>query len=323
MSNDNGQKVHWHRRWLENRVGLFAVLTTIVISIGGIVEIVPMFTVRAGPPPLEGVTPYSPLELAGRDIYIREGCYVCHSQMVRPMRAELQRYGEWTRAGELVYDRPFQLGSRRIGPDLQRIGGKYPDAWHFEHMRDPRSTSPGSIMPPYPWLLTRTVDPKNVWRSMVAMQRLGVPYMGVTPETVAGALRAQGGRVVSSLAAMNIETAPDREIVALIAYLQRLGQDGTHSLERRREWAERAARGETGADAKQAFEAAQAAELERINAREAGAPNPHGTGNPHPPSIAPVPADPHATVPGAAAQHPPVAPAAPPAPAQRQGMVPR
>jgi cytochrome c oxidase cbb3-type subunit I/II len=231
--NEEGRKEHWHRRLLERRVGLFAVVTTIVISIGGIVEIVPMFSVKAGPPPLEGVTPYSPLELAGRDIYIREGCYLCHSQMIRPMRAELQRYGEWTRAGELAYDRPFQLGSRRIGPDLQRVGGKYPDAWHYEHMRDPRSTTPGSIMPPYPWLLTRRIDAKDVTRSVVAMQRLGVPYHGVTPENVAASLEAQASNIVRSLAAMNIETEPDREIIALIAYLQRLGLDGKAAFERR------------------------------------------------------------------------------------------
>jgi cbb3-type cytochrome c oxidase subunit II len=234
MSGENGQKEHWHRRLLEGRLGLFAVLTTVVISIGGIAEIVPMFSVRAGPQPLEGVTPYSPLELAGRDIYLREGCYTCHSQMVRPMRAELQRYGEWTRAGELVYDRPFQLGSRRIGPDLQRVGGKYPDAWHYEHMRDPRSTSPGSIMPPYPWLHRRSIDPKDVTRSVLAMQRLGVPYMGVTEETVASSLNSQGTSIARSLAAMNIQTQPDREIVALIAYLQRLGIDGKMALEQRR-----------------------------------------------------------------------------------------
>jgi cytochrome c oxidase cbb3-type subunit I/II len=229
----DGQKEHWHRRLLEGRVGLFAIVTTVVISIGGIVEIVPMFTVKAGPPPLEGVTPYSPLELAGRDIYVREGCYLCHSQMIRPMRAELQRYGEWTRAGELAYDRPFQLGSRRIGPDLQRVGGKYPDAWHYEHMRDPRSTSPGSIMPPYPWLLTRRLDAKDVARSVQAMQRLGVPYHGVTTEGVARSISAQGAGIVASLAAMNIQTEPDREIIAMIAYLQRLGQDGTAAMERR------------------------------------------------------------------------------------------
>jgi cytochrome c oxidase cbb3-type subunit I/II len=233
MSMQNEHREHWHRRWLEGRLGLFAVVTTVVISIGGIVEIVPMFSVKAGPQPMEGVSPYSPLELAGRDIYLREGCYVCHSQMVRPMRAELQRYGEWTRAGELAYDRPFQLGSRRIGPDLQRVGGKYPDAWHYEHMRDPRSTSPGSIMPAYPWLLTKTISPKDATASVRAMQRLGVPYVGVNEETVGASLHAQGSSIARSLAGMNIETAPDREIVALIAYLQRLGRDGNEALSRR------------------------------------------------------------------------------------------
>jgi cytochrome c oxidase cbb3-type subunit I/II len=223
---------NWHRRMLEGRVVLFSVVTTVVISIGGIAEIVPMFSVKAGPQPLEGVTPYSPLELAGRDIYIREGCYTCHSQMVRPMRAELQRYGEWTRAGELAYDRPFLLGSRRIGPDLQRVGGKYPDAWHYEHMRDPRSTSPGSVMPRYPWLLTRALDARDVTRSVVAMQKLGVPYMGVNEETVTASLAAQGGIIARSLASMNIQTEADREIIAVIAYLQRLGLDGKAALER-------------------------------------------------------------------------------------------
>lgn len=268
MSVQNGnEKEHWHRRLLEGRLGLFAIVTTIVISIGGIAEIVPMFSVRAGPQPLEGVTPYSALELAGRDIYIREGCYTCHSQMVRPMRAELQRYGEWTRAGELVYDRPFQLGSRRIGPDLQRVGGKYPDAWHYEHMRDPRSTSPGSIMPAYPWLLTRRIDARDVTRSVAAMQRLGVPYMGVSEETVGMTLRQQGGAITRSLASMNIETEPDREIVAVIAYLQRLGRDGSMALERR------AAAAEAGADPGPVDAADPHAGV-----RGQAPPNPHGAG---------------------------------------------
>jgi cytochrome c oxidase cbb3-type subunit I/II len=231
---NSDKKEHWHRRLLEGRVALFAVLTTVVISIGGIVEIVPMFSVKAGPQPLEGVTPYSPLELAGRDIYVREGCYLCHSQMVRPMRAELQRYGEWTRAGELAYERPFLLGSRRIGPDLQRVGGKYPDAWHYEHMRDPRSTSPGSIMPGYPWLHKRAVDPADVAASLRALQRLGVPYAGdITTEGVASSLRGQANGIVQSLAGMNIDAEPGREIIALIAYLQRLGRDGTMAIEQR------------------------------------------------------------------------------------------
>jgi cytochrome c oxidase cbb3-type subunit I/II len=280
MSNDTGKQDHWHRRLLERRVALFAVLTTVVISIGGIVEIVPMFSVRAGPEPLEGVTPYTPLELAGRDIYIREGCYLCHSQMVRPMRAELQRYGEWTRAGELAYDRPFLLGSRRIGPDLQRVGGKYPDAWHYEHMRDPRSTSPGSVMPPYPWLLTRSISARDVTRSVVAMQRLGVPYMGVMEETVAASLAQQGRSIARSLADMNIQTPPDREIVALIAYLQRLGQDGRAALERR------AAAGDDAA-------AAGGADDPHAGMRSRAPANPHGGANdpaavPNPHAPAPV-----------------------------------
>ena len=149
-------------RLIEGKGWLFAVLTTVAISIGGLVEIVPMFTAKLGPEPLAGITPYTPLEIAGRDIYIREGCYTCHSQMVRPMRAEMLRYGEWTRAGEYAYDHPFLLGSRRTGPDLQRVGGKYPDTWHYEHMRDPRSTSPGSIMPTYPWLLSQRYDTSDV-----------------------------------------------------------------------------------------------------------------------------------------------------------------
>jgi cytochrome c oxidase cbb3-type subunit I/II len=283
------EKEHWHRRLLEGRVGLFAIVTTVVISIGGIVEIVPMFTVKAGPPPLEGVTPYSPLELAGRDIYVREGCYLCHSQMIRPMRAELQRYGEWTRAGELAYDRPFQLGSRRIGPDLQRIGGKYPDAWHYEHMRDPRSTSPGSIMPPYPWLLTRRIDAKDVTRSVQAMQRLGVPYHGVTTEGVARSISAQGAGIVASLAAMNIQTEPDREIIAMIAYLQRLGQDGTAAIERRQrmEAAARAASDPTAAASDPATAAAAdgATAADGTTAADTHAPaDPHAAFRAQPPS---------------------------------------
>jgi cytochrome c oxidase cbb3-type subunit I/II len=232
MSNDEKQhREHWHRRLLEGRAALFTVLTTVVISIGGIAEIVPMFSVRAGPQPLEGVTPYTPLEVAGRDIYIREGCYLCHSQMVRPMRAELLRYGEWTRAGELVYDRPFLLGSRRIGPDLQRVGGKYPDAWHYEHMRDPRSTSPGSIMPPYAFLLEWRIDPEDVAASVRALNRLGVPYEDTSLEAIRSSIDAQAATIVRNLAGANIETEPDREIVALIAYLQRLGRDGRAALE--------------------------------------------------------------------------------------------
>ena len=142
MSNENKS---FHRRVFEGRAAVFAIATTVAISIGGLVELTPMFMASSSLSweRSDWITPYTPLEVAGRDIYIREGCYLCHSQMIRPMRAEILRYGDWTRAAEYQYDRPFLLGSRRLGPDLQRVGGKYPDAWHYEHMRDPRATSPG------------------------------------------------------------------------------------------------------------------------------------------------------------------------------------
>jgi len=231
MTNDTSRKDPFHRRVLESKAGLFAILTTVAISIGGIVEIVPMFTAAAGPATATWVTPYTPLEVAGRDIYIREGCYVCHSQMVRPMRAELLRYGEWSRAAEYQYDHPFLLGSRRIGPDLQRVGGKYPDAWHYEHMRDPRSMTPGSVMPAYPWLLQRHVDPDDVRASLRALRGTGVPYTDADIDSAAASMRAQGDSIVARLAQQNITAAPDLEIVALTAYLQRLGQDGRRAIQ--------------------------------------------------------------------------------------------
>ena len=216
----------FHRRVMEARGGLFAVFTTIAILIGGLVEIVPMYTAGAGPETADWVTPYTALEVAGRDIYIREGCYLCHSQWIRPMRAEVLRYGEWSRAPEYQYDRPFLLGSRRMGPDLQRVGQKYPDAWHYEHMRDPRSTSPGSVMPAYPWLLENSVDPSDVRASVVALRKAGVPYSDAEVEGVSASLESQGKQVVGGLAAAGIQAQTDREIVALIAYLQRLGREG-------------------------------------------------------------------------------------------------
>jgi cytochrome c oxidase cbb3-type subunit I/II len=218
----------FHRRVIEGHLGLFAILTTVAVLVGGMVEIIPMFTAKAGPPSLPGVTPYTPLEVAGRDIYIREGCYTCHSQMVRPMRSELLRYGEWTRSGEYAYDHPFLLGSRRIGPDLQRVGGKYPDAWHYEHMRDPRSISPGSLMPDYPWLYRNRYDPADIQASLTALSKVGVPY---SAEEIAGAPAAmQAQEIVGRLAAQKITSEPDREIIALIAYLQRLGKDGRAAI---------------------------------------------------------------------------------------------
>lgn len=229
MSDSTQEHTSWHRANLENKGALFAVLCTLSISIGGIAEIVPMFT-AAGPEHMDEVKPYTPLEVAGRDIYVREGCYNCHSQMVRPFRAETLRYGEWSRGGEYQYDRPFQLGSRRIGPDLHRQGGKYPDAWHYEHMKDPRSTSPGSIMPPYPWLFESKLDGEDIQASVTALQTLGVPYSDDEVKNAASLAAAQGAEIVSRLAQGGIQTSGDTEIVAVIAYLQRLGVDGRAAL---------------------------------------------------------------------------------------------
>lgn len=221
----------FHRRVLEGNGALFAIVTAVVISIGGIVEVVPMYTAQSLTwERADWVTPYTPLEVAGRDIYIREGCYLCHSQMVRPMRAEILRYGEWTRSAEYQYDRPFLLGSRRLGPDLQRVGGKYPDAWHYEHMRDPRSTSPGSIMPTYQWLLERKIDPADVAASVRALAKVGTPYESTEEAWVTQQLQSQGSRIVQNLAGAQITAEWDDEIVAMIAYLQRLGVEGKAHL---------------------------------------------------------------------------------------------
>lgn len=217
-------------RVLEGKSALFAVVTTVAILIGGLVEIIPMFSAKAGPEHLAGVTPYTPLEVAGRDIYIAEGCYTCHSQMIRPMRAEVLRYGEWTRAGEYAYDHPFLLGSRRMGPDLQRVGGKYPDAWHYEHMRDPRSTSPGSVMPTYPWLLKQRYDPADIQASLRALSKVGVPYTEAEIAGAPAAVQTQAQGIVASLAQAGITAEPDLQIIAIIAYLQRLGKDGKAAL---------------------------------------------------------------------------------------------
>lgn len=226
----NEHKDGFHRRIIEARGGTMAVLTAIAISIGGLVEIVPMFSAKLGPEHLAGVTPLTPLEAAGRDIYIREGCVTCHSQMIRPMRSEMLRYGAWTRAGEYEYDHPFLLGSRRIGPDLQRVGGKYPDAWHYQHMKDPRSTSPGSIMPTYPWLYGARIDPVDVAATLRTLRKVGVPYSDEVIAGIPGQIRAEGGEIVASLRTGGFTAEPDEEIVALIAYLQRLGKDGTTAI---------------------------------------------------------------------------------------------
>lgn len=221
----------WHS-WLERRTVLFTILTTVAILIGGAVEIIPLLTVDSNIPKITSVKPYTPLELEGRDIYIREGCNNCHSQMIRPFRSEVERYGEYSKAGEFVYDFPFLWGSKRTGPDVHRIGGKYNDNWHFNHMIDPRSTSPGSIMPRYEWLVTNDLDISNTVNKVNAMVILGVPYTQFELDTAVYLLKSQAEAIeknlrqdpeyVKNYGNSNIQ---DKEIIALIAYLQRLGTD--------------------------------------------------------------------------------------------------
>jgi cytochrome c oxidase cbb3-type subunit II len=190
---------------IERKVGLMAVLVILVISIGGLVEIVPLIFDSQVRDPAPGVEPHSALELKGRDIYVREGCYGCHSQMIRPFRAETERFGHYSLAGESVYDRPFQFGSKRTGPDLARVGGLYSDEWHRLHLIDPRLLVPESNMPGYPWLEQRELDPRQIERRMLVLRRLGHPYSDEDIERVAGAV------------------AGKTEMDAMIAYLQGLG----------------------------------------------------------------------------------------------------
>ena len=236
----------WHT-WLERRPIQLTILATVAILIGGIIQIVPTIMIKSNIPTIASVKPYSPLELEGRDIYIREGCVGCHSQMIRPFRSEVERYGEYSKAGEFVYDHPFLWGSKRTGPDLHRIGAKYSDNWHFNHMYDPQSTSSGSIMPRYPWLITGSsskLDKTDTEAKMEVMVTLGVPY---TDEDIANAqqnMLEQGAQIEQNLyndpdfaktyeadkkyASENGEEfieMKNREIVAMIAYLQRLGTD--------------------------------------------------------------------------------------------------
>mgnify|MGYP000122479299 CR=1 FL=1 len=193
----------------------------------GLVEIVPMFLIKKNVPTISAVKPYTALEVLGRDLYIREGCVGCHSQMIRPFRSETERYGEYAKSGEYVFEHPFLWGSKRTGPDLLRVGGKYPDAWHYNHMEDPRSTSPGSIMPPYPWLLSQTIDTNSLPARISALRKIGVPYEpGFENGAAQQQLAAQAKRIVGNLQVGGVTNVPpDREIVALIAYLQRLGSD--------------------------------------------------------------------------------------------------
>jgi cytochrome c oxidase cbb3-type subunit I/II len=216
----------WRHRWLEAKPLTFTVLTTVAILIGGLIEIVPMYLIKQNVPTIAAVKPYTPLEVLGRDLYIREGCVACHSQMVRPFRSETERYGEYSKAGEYVFDHPFLWGSKRTGPDLHRVGGKYPDAWHYNHMDDPRSTSPGSVMPRYPWLLARKLDTAPLPARLKTLRRIGVPYAeGYEQGQAQKDLEMQARLVVAGLKIGMVTAPADREIIALIAYLQRLGTD--------------------------------------------------------------------------------------------------
>jgi len=190
---------------IEKNVTLFIVFTILVVAVGGLVEIVPLFFQRSTTEPVAGLTPYSPLRLEGRDVYIREGCYNCHSQMIRPFRAETERYGHYSVAGEYVYDHPFQWGSKRTGPDLARVGGRYSDEWHILHLMQPRDVVPESNMPAYPWLERNRIDETRTAAKMRGLRRVGVPY---TDEQIAAAADEVRGRT---------------EMEALVAYLQGMG----------------------------------------------------------------------------------------------------
>ena len=190
---------------IETNIGLMIILIIITVSIGGLVQIVPLFFQQSTTEPVAGLEPYSPLRLAGRDVYVREGCYLCHSQMIRPFRAETERYGHYSVAGEFVYDRPFQWGSKRTGPDLARVGGRYSDEWHRVHLNNPRDVVPESIMPGYPWLEATPADAGTIQKRMEVLKMLGAPY---TPEQIENAPAALEGKT---------------ELDAMIAYLQGMG----------------------------------------------------------------------------------------------------
>jgi cytochrome c oxidase cbb3-type subunit I/II len=218
----------WHHRVLEHKPVIFTVLTLIAILIGGIIEMVPTFLVKSNVPTISSVQPYTPLEVHGRDIYIREGCVNCHTQMVRPFRSETERYGEYSKSGEYVYDHPFLWGSKRTGPDLARLNGKYSNTWHYNHMYSPDFVSQGSIMPSYPWLFRQSIDKETTEKKISALRSVGVPYEPGYESTANADLEKQAKAIVESLRADKVELpegVENAEIIALIAYLQRLGKD--------------------------------------------------------------------------------------------------
>lgn len=229
---------HWHR-WIERKPIQLMIVSLVVVAIGGIIEFIPAFLVKSNIPTIASVKPYTPLELEGRDIYVREGCYVCHSQMIRPFRSETARYGEYSKAGEFVYDHPFQWGSKRTGPDLAREGVLNPSAaWHFIHMWDPRQVSEKSIMPAYTWLFENEIDLDITPKKIRAMQKLGVPYDAGYDAKAVDDLKKQAGVIAESLKnddqikklaaisdGIELGKIENKEIVALIAYMKRLGTD--------------------------------------------------------------------------------------------------
>ena len=215
---------YWHK-WIERRPVQMLVLSLVLVAIGGLIEMVPTFMIESNIPKIASVQPYTPLELQGRDVYLKEGCYTCHSQMVRPFRSETERYGEYSKSGEFIYDYPFQWGSKRTGPDLHRVGGKYPDSWHYNHMLDPRGISPGSIMPAYQWMITNKLDTTTTAAKIRTMQLLGVPYPEGYDQQANADLMKQAEEITANLKRDGIEAQSDTEIIAMIAYLQRLGTD--------------------------------------------------------------------------------------------------
>lgn len=218
----------WHRK-LERKSLQMLLWAFIAVAIGGAIEIIPLILVDENVPKIESVQPYTPLELAGRDIYIREGCVNCHTQMVRPFRSEVARYDaadqEYSKSGEFIYDRPFLWGSKRTGPDLHRVGGDYADDWHFNHLLDPRSMSAGSIMPAYPWLISNELKYDDMPKKIRVLQKLGTPYPEGYDQYAVSELEKQAAQVAGRLNKANINISQDREIIAVIAYLQRLGTD--------------------------------------------------------------------------------------------------
>jgi cytochrome c oxidase cbb3-type subunit I/II len=201
------------------------VLTFIAVAVGGLIQIVPTVVVQKAKNVEDRLQiVYTPLELAGRDIYVREGCYLCHSQMIRTLVPDVLRYGDYSRLGESIYDHPYQWGSKRTGPDLARVGGKYPNVWHLRHMEDPRSISVGSIMPSYPWLLQNNTDVGALPSKIKVQRMLGVPYASMNAQQIFDQVDAQAKTIADDLRTAGAYVAPEKEIVALIAYLQHLGK---------------------------------------------------------------------------------------------------